>query len=178
MEYHLTPVDYSDISSGEETVTANNWLSEKSFNFCSHASSTWWPVVLSDMNKCAPGIEAAGMCCCGKCFAQWVAAARAGQVQSSGFCGRDIGLVQPWVFAHNHNCLCFRSCLCLWGTGFAYTLWAPRLPHKHEESSSCHDYRVCFRLNIMLFSYDNICFCIALLLFVKISEDLQDLNNF
>jgi len=52
------------------------------------------------------------------------------------------------------------------------------LPHKHEESSSCHDYRVCFRLNIMLFSYDNICFCIALLLFVKISKDLQDLNNF
>lgn len=26
MEYHLTPVDYTNISSGEETVTANNWL--------------------------------------------------------------------------------------------------------------------------------------------------------
>jgi len=94
----------------------------------------------------------------------------------------SVGGTSGWSsleFLHTITIVCvFVHACCLWGTGFAYTLWAPRLPHKHEESSSCHDYRVCFRLNIMLFSYDNICFCIALLLFVKISEDLQDLNNF
>ncbi len=109
---------------GKKLGHCRQLTSDKSFNFCSQASSTWWPVVLSDMNKLWSRYEAAGrLCCCGKCFAQWVAAVRAGQVQRSGFCGRDIGLVQPEFFLRTISVVCvLADCLC-----FGYVLHKPTI---------------------------------------------------
>ncbi|KAL1262185.1 hypothetical protein QQF64_007450 [Cirrhinus molitorella] len=42
---------------GKKLGHCKELTSGKSFNFCSHASSTWWPVVLSDISKCGAGMR-------------------------------------------------------------------------------------------------------------------------
>lgn len=42
---------------GKKLSHCKELTSGKSFNFCSHALPTCWPVVLSDMNKCGAGMR-------------------------------------------------------------------------------------------------------------------------